>query len=306
MAIFLGIDGGGSKTACAIGDETSLLGSGAAGGSNVVRVGESQARAAIAAAIRQACAAANIAPTQIQRTCVGLAGGARAEVSDAVRRIVAESVSGEVQVVGDMVIAMEAAFGSGPGVIVIAGTGSIAYGRDCHGQTVRAGGWGFAISDEGSGHWIGRSAVAAAIRAVDDPKASAQGAGLLESLIKSWQLSSREQLIMAANATPSPDFSALLPAVLSAAEAGDPLARSVLTQAGNELANLAKMVLRRLFPEGEDVPVAMSGGVFGNSPLVRQVFYNSVRAEYPQAVIGAAVVEPVQGALALARSGGPR
>ena len=60
-------------------------------------------------------------------------------------------------------IALEAAFGSGPGVIVIAGTGSIAYGRNREGQTARAGGWGFAISDEGSGHWIGRTAVAAAI-----------------------------------------------------------------------------------------------------------------------------------------------
>jgi glucosamine kinase len=303
VAIFLGIDGGGSKTSCAIGDEGSLLGIGAAGGSNVVRVGESQARAAIAEAIRQACATANVASTQMLRSCVGLAGGARAEVSDVVRRIVAENVPGEIQVVGDMVIALEAAFGSGAGVIVIAGTGSIAYGRDAHGRTVRAGGWGFAISDEGSGHWIGRSAVAAAIRAVDDPETSTPNSPLLESLMKSWELSSREQLILAANATPSPDFAALMPAVLSAAEAGDPRARSVLTKAGVELANLAKKVIRRLFAEAKAVPVAMSGGVFGNSALVRQVFYNSVRTECPQAAIGAAVIEPVHGALALARKG---
>ena len=71
-------------------------------------------------------------------------------------------------------IALEAAFGSGPGVIVIAGTGSIAYGRNREGQTARAGGWGFAISDEGSGHWIGRTAVAAAIGAWDeDPEQNA-------------------------------------------------------------------------------------------------------------------------------------
>ncbi len=90
-----------------------------------------------------------------------------------VRGTVSEIISGEVKpgkiktseikVVGDNVIALEAAFGSGPGVIVIAGTGSIAYGRNRDGQTARAGGWGFAISDEGSGHWIGRAAVAAAL-----------------------------------------------------------------------------------------------------------------------------------------------
>ena len=77
------------------------------------------------------------------------------------------SFAGEIEVVGDMVIALEAAFGGDPGVIVIAGTGSIAYGRNSKGQTARAGGWGFAISDEGSGQWIGRAAVAATVRALD-------------------------------------------------------------------------------------------------------------------------------------------
>jgi len=147
------------------------------------------------------------------------------------------------------------------------------------------------------------SAVAAAIRAVDDPETSTQGSVLLDRLNKAWELGSREQLIMAANATPSPDFAALMPAVLSAADASDPLARGVLTQAGAELASLARMVLRRLFPESEAVPVAVSGGVFGHSALVRQVFYNSMSSEYPHAVISGDVIEPVQGAVALARSG---
>ena len=96
---------------------------------------------------------------------------------------------------------------------------------------------------------------------------------------------------------------ALVPAVLSAAGVGDPLARGVLTQAGSELANLAATVLRRLFPEGEAVPVAMSGGVFANSASVREVFYNSLRERLFQVAIGANVVEPVHGALALARRG---
>ena len=301
MGIFLGIDGGGTKTSCVIGDETSVLGSGTAAGSNVIRLGEAKAREALAAAIVQACAAANIKPTQIQRTCVGLAGAGRPEISNLVRRLLAELVSGESEVVGDMVIALQAAFGSGAGVMVIAGTGSMAYGRDSSGNTLRAGGWGFSVFDEGSGHWIGRSAIAAIMRDYDEN--AEEESVLLDNVKKSWTLSTREQLVLAANASPSPDFSALLPAVLSAADSGDALARSILTQAGTELARLAKIVIRRLFSDGEKVLVAMSGGVFSNCALVRQVFYNSLRSEYPNCPVNSTMVEAVRGALELARKG---
>ncbi len=297
VAIFLGIDGGGSRTSCAIGDESLLLGSGTAGGSNVIRVGEMQAREALHTAIRQACAVANLTPAQVQRAYVGVAGAARPEISEVVRRLVAEVVRGEIEVVGDMVIALEAAFGGGPGVIVVAGTGSIAYGRGRDGRTARAGGWGFAISDEGSGHWIGRSAVAAVLRAFDDGEDSL----LIGKILHAWHAGNLDELVLLANASTSPDFAAVVPAVLSSADAGDAIARSVLTQAGAELATLAKIVIRRLFPEAPAVPVAMSGGVFRSSALVRQVFYNSLRSEYPNAAVNANVIEPVRGALELAR-----
>ncbi|HEV2690316.1 MAG TPA: BadF/BadG/BcrA/BcrD ATPase family protein [Bryobacteraceae bacterium] len=300
--IFLGIDGGGSQTSCVIGDETSILGKGTAGGSNLIRVGEAQAREALATAIRQACTVANVNPAQINRACLGLAGAARPEICAVVRRLVSELVPGEIEVVGDMVIALEAAFGSGPGVIAIAGTGSIAYGRGPEGQTARAGGWGFAISDEGSGHWIGRAAVAAALRAHDE----GENTRLLEDVMKSWRVESRERMVLLANASPPPDFSALLPAVLSASDTGDMVARTLLTQAGTELATLAKIVIRRLFPDADIVPVAMSGGVFRNCALVRQVFYNSLHSEYANASVIATVIEPVRGALELARKGARR
>ncbi len=302
VAIFLGIDGGGSKTSCLIGDETSILGSGNGAGSNLVRVGEAHAREALATAIRQACTVAQVAPSQIERVCVGLAGAARPEIRDRVLQIVSQFISGEIEVVGDIVIALEAAFGSRPGVIVIAGTGSIAHGRNAAGQTARAGGWGFAISDEGSGHWIGRALVAAAIRACDEGEGQPPRA--LESLMKSWRVETREQLVPVANATPPPDFAALFPVALSLADSSDSIARSVLTQAGAELAKLAGTVIRRLFPRSDSVPVAMSGGVFGSSALVRQVFYNNLRSAHPEAVISPNVIEPVRGALDLARKGG--
>src|SRR5579862_8756900 len=231
VPIFLGIDGGGSKTSCLIGDETSILGSGTAAGSNPVRVGEERAREALTAAIRQACAVAGISPSQIQSTCLGLAGAVRAEISEPVRHFLGELVGGEIEIVGDMVIALEAAFGSGTGVIVIAGTGSIAYGRNSEGRTARAGGWGHAISDEGSGHWIGRRAIAAALLAFDQ----GQDPPLLETLMRAWNLNSCAGLVLAANAFPPPDFASLFPVIMSASDADDPIARRVLTQAGFRL-----------------------------------------------------------------------
>lgn len=302
MSFFLGIDGGGSKTSCLIGDEVSILGAGTSAGSNVVRVGERQAQESLSAAIRQACTAAKITPSQIERTCVGIAGGARPEIARIARGLVSEIVSGEIEVVGDMVIAMEAVFGSGPGVIVIAGTGSIAYGRNSAGQIARAGGWGFAISDEGSGHWIGRSAVAGVMRAYDEAGTDRTSA-LLEIIMRSWNVTTREQLVLAANAVPAPDFAALLPALSSAADAGDATARAVLTQAGVELAGLAKIVITRIFGSGGAVPVAVSGGVFSNCEVVRQVFYDSLRAEYPKVSPNPNFIDPAKGALERARKG---
>jgi len=299
MSIFAGIDGGGSKTACLIGDETSLLGRAVAGPSNLVRVGEPRAREALHTAIRQACAQARVNPSEISRTCIGIAGGARAETAGVVLKILSELLSGEVEVVGDMVIAMEAAAGSGPGVVVIAGTGSIAYGRNEAGRTARAGGWGFAISDEGSAHWIGRAVVAALMRAHDEN----QGTALLEDIMKAWGVNTREQMILSANASPPPDFAGLLPAVISAADAKDPIAHDVLAQAGAELASLAKIVIARLFNRGQGVPVATSGGVFGNAALVRRIFYNNLRLHYPHINVSENVVDPVEGALELARRG---
>ena len=297
MAFFLGIDGGGSKTSCVVGDEKSVLGSGVAGGSNIIRAGEDSARRALHEAIRQAHTAAKVKPSQIERVCAGLAGAARPEVRETAHRLIAEIVPGEVEIVADMEIALEAAFGHGPGVMVIAGTGSIAYGRNAQGKTARAGGWGFAISDEGSGHWIGKTAVATAVREGEET----QDTCLLKAIAKSWGVNSHQQVVVKANGTPSPDFAALFPVVLKAAERQNKQARDVLTQAAKELVALAEDVINQVFPDAGSVPVAMSGGVFAHSSQVREVFYNRLSKEYPKVRLIEDVVEPVQGALQRAR-----
>lgn len=309
MAYYLGIDGGGSKTTCAVGDEATILATATAGPSNVTRVGEARAREALHQAIRHACAAGGVDPRQVQRTCVGAAGAGRHDIADAVRKIVAEIVAGEVEVVGDMEIALEAAFGDGPGVIVIAGTGSIAYGRDEKGRTERAGGWGFGISDEGSAHWIGREAVRRLFRQIDETTSgagaedAAQTSPLFREIRAIWKLKSLEELWSIANR--GPDFAELFPAVLHAEESGDESAKQILNESASELARTAGIVARRLF--GDQTPaeirVAMIGGVFKHSETVRRNFEREIGEPNRRVIVAPQIIEPVAGALQMARRG---
>jgi N-acetylglucosamine kinase-like BadF-type ATPase len=276
-----------------------------AGASNIVRVGEAQARESLQRSVRQACAAAGIAPEQVLRTCVGGSGAARPQLAEVVKSILAEILPTPIDVVGDMQIALEAAFDCGPGVIVIAGTGSIAYGRDHQGRTARAGGWGFAIGDEGSAHWIGRAAVSASLRAADSTGETSESrtpstSSFAAALFKAWGVTSLADLACAANSIPPPDFAALFPAVTGST---DGVATQVLSSAGRELANVANIVIRRLFAEDHtaSVPVAMTGGVFRHAPTVRQVFYNELRTLDARAEVRTQIVEPVEGALRIAR-----
>jgi N-acetylglucosamine kinase-like BadF-type ATPase len=310
MAYYLGIDGGGTKTRCVLGDETLVLATAMSGGSNIVRLGETQAREALHTAVRQACATANISPAQISAICIGAAGAARPEIAAKIRTILGELTSKiapevpltNIEVVGDTVIALEAAFGAGPGVIAIAGTGSIVYGRDANGHTARAGGWGFAISDEGSGHWIGRRAISTILSAHDQGLETA----LTAMVLQAWKLNTLEELVQQANSTPPPDFPRLFPLVLRAAEERDSVARDLLTDAGAKLAALAAVVVRRLARHAPAVmhPIAMTGSVFRQSPDVRQVFYNTLQISFPGLDVRQDLVDPVEGALARARATG--
>jgi len=298
MSLYLGIDGGGTKTTCAVGDETYVFAVASAGGANVVRLGEELARAGLHEAIARACTLAEISPLRVAGVCVGAAGAAHAEVNAIIKQMVRRVLpNAEVRVVGDMVIAHEAALEGQPGVVAIAGTGSIAYGRNAKGETGRAGGWGFRISDEGSGQWIGKTAVAESMRAFD----AGHETWLLYSVLDRWKLNSRDDLVRFVNGNPAPNFSELFPDVQFAAEEGDRLAQEILARAGAELAPLALTVLRRLFNPGEPVLVGVAGGIFANSPEVRRAFQESLHSSWPAAEISLEVTEPVIGALRIAR-----
>jgi glucosamine kinase len=298
VTFFLGIDGGGTKTRCVIGDDTSLLGTGSSSSCKVQRVGEDCARDALSAAVHEACLQAGISPRQISRTCAGITGSGRIEIASVMRSLISGIVSGEIEIIGDVEIAFEDAFGTGPGVIIIAGTGSIAYGKNSHGDTARAGGWGSAISDEGSGYWIGVEAVRSALRGQD------RGANptLLQSLIKALEAMDTNDFIVRVNSNPLPDFAALFPTVLSAADAGDPIAHEILFRAGHELANTAEIAIRRLFPRAEDFSIATHGGILSSSALTRKAFVQRLESQYgARCKWLSREVDPVRGALVRAR-----
>ena len=292
------MDGGGTKTTCAIGDDVSVYAVATGAGSNVVRLGEAQARAGLHEAIARACTMAEVSPLRVQAACIGAAGAVNPEVSTAVKLMLQQVLpNAEIKVVGDMVIAMEAALHQHPGVVAISGTGSIVYGRNRAGETARAGGWGYRISDEGSGHWIGQAAVAEVMRAHD----AGRNTALYEAILREWNSESLDELVRRVHADPAPNFASLFPLVQQAAKGRDETAIEVLTRAGLELGKLVLMVLNRLWNPGDPVRIAIAGGVFANSPQVRRAFYNSVHTLWPSTSLCFKVSEPVAGALWMAR-----
>lgn len=261
------------------------------------KVGEAFARDSLSAAIHETCVQVGISPREIARTCAGVTGAARTEIAEVMRGLIASIVGGEIDVVGDIDVAFQDAFDKKPGVIVIAGTGAIVFGRNELGESRRASGWGPAVSDEGSGHWIGAEAVRVALHAYDRGEKDA----LLAALQKQLGAESFADFIVKVNASPPPDFSVLVPQVVSSADEGDRRARELLERAGRELAGATEIVIRRLFGDAS-VSVATHGGVIASSSIVKASFERNVKVNYPQAVLLDKAVDPARGALQLARS----
>lgn len=296
MSYYLGIDGGGSKTAALAGDDRAELGRAEGPSCKIQSVGDSAARAALQDVMARVCGAAGFAARDLRNICIGVSGASNPDIAERMRRFITEIATPAVEVVGDNVIALEAAFGRGPGVIVVAGTGSIAYGRNEEGKEARAGGFGPVISDEGSGTWIGKRAVYEVARSGNLLGAMAR------SIAKAWYSANVADIVSRANKIPPPDFAALFPNVLAACEANDQQACEVLHQAGRELARLAAEVVAELWSPPEPViQVGLVGGVFANSEAVRDSFVEFLRTRHPSVTVNKGTVEPVRGALARAR-----
>src|SRR5215469_13490475 len=230
MPLYLGIDAGGTKTDCAVSNGAELLGQAMGASSKLARVGPQKARQNLQAVIQQACEAGNVPPRDLQHVCVGMSGAFLPEAVEWAQATIRElAPAAAIYVAGDHIIAHRAAFGTSHGVLVIAGTGSIAFGRNASGETARAGGWGPNISDEGSAFWVGREAVVAALRAYDLGSSN----GLLPLISQVWKVAPEEVIRLANRA--EPQFAELAIPVAAAADLGDAAARVITRRAGEAL-----------------------------------------------------------------------
>jgi N-acetylglucosamine kinase-like BadF-type ATPase len=304
MDFLVGLDGGGTKTECLVTDPAGArLGGAIAAGSSLTHRPELEVRSAIADALNAARREAHLGEQgRCLAACGGFAGAGRPTVDRALRAILAELLPGAaISVLPDFRVAFEGATLGRAGVIVIAGTGSIAYGRNALGYDWRAGGWGPDVGDEGSGFRIGRDAVAAVLEARDGRRPPT--ALLRERVLQGWSAADEDELVdrMRVDVTGGgrPPFPALLSAVVSAAGEGDGAAREILDNAALALADLAIHVAGEL--DMRDPLITYAGGVFQNAPRVRDHFVTAVQLQLPAATVEAARQPPVAGAVHLAQ-----
>jgi N-acetylglucosamine kinase-like BadF-type ATPase len=299
MNYYLGFDGGGTKTDCALMDSAGgVLGEGTSGPSNPLRVGYEAAFAALNSATEKTLRAAKLEKNSIRAVCAALAGAGRPGVADEVKKFLSATFPGAfAHVASDFEAALEAAAGAGAGVVLIAGTGSAAFGRNAAGELARAGGYGPAIGDEGSAFDIGRRAFAAAARARDRGEASR----LAEALLSAARCAGWDELIERVAARADDVFPRVFPAVAAAAESGDVVARDLLLGAAESLADLANAVMARLNLREQEFVLAKSGGVFGHSDILEQRLDTRLASLAPRARISQLKISPAIGAAQIAR-----
>lgn len=305
MAYYLAVDAGGTKTDYVLADEVRILARVRTPTIKLLRTDAGAAAEALDHGLQSLAAECGVPMSAIHRTCIGTAGETVPVVVNFLQQQFASRVGGELVIVGDVIIALDAAFQGGSGVLALAGTGSNVAGRTPRGQLVSAGGWGPSLADQGSGHRIGHEALRAIFLARDEDRPTL----LLDAILNFWTLSSLESLIEYANHNPPPDFSRLCPLVLECARQGDSVAKAVLNRQGEELAHLVCLVIRKIrlaAGDHSDAPrLAFAGSILQNIPPVRDTLVASVRQICPDLEALDGVVDPLEGALWRARTGEP-
>jgi glucosamine kinase len=298
MKLLVGVDAGASHSEAVVADETlRILGRGR-GAPGAVRPGRAAAAAtAIGDAVRRAMEPAALA-AQPDVVVVGAAGAgteaARAELTEALAEPLGTGVT--VRVTTDAAIALEAAFAGAPGIVLLAGSGSIAFGRDTQDNVWRAGGLGRDVGDEGSGYALARAALGAVRQAADG---RAAGTVLTERLMEVTAAGSTAALLAWARQAATHEVAALARPVCDAAVAGDEVAGTLVEQAGRDLAlHVAALVGR--FPQDETVSVALAGGLMHPGSPVRDVLAGLLAQDAPRVQVSDEEVDPPLGALRMA------
>jgi N-acetylglucosamine kinase-like BadF-type ATPase len=298
MAYYLAVDAGGTKTEFLLADDGRELARARTGTVKRINTGDGQARKNLDEALAELEQLTGLQPSQVKCTCIGTSGETVPLVTDWLRQSFSERVAGSLVIVGDVEIALDAAFHGGRGVLVLAGTGSNVAARDATGDIMRSGGWGPMLADQGSGHWIGMQGLRRGFLARDEQRTTE----LLERARKLWNLPSEDALIEFANSQPPQRYgSQFAREVVACAEAGDSIAADILQQGGTDLAYLAGLLIERMRAnEGEvfRVPdVAMAGSILANVRQVSGALKTALQAHYPEIQFVPEPVDPVRGAL---------
>jgi glucosamine kinase len=295
--IVIGIDGGGSKTHAIVADEQGSTIAETVGPGSAVRPGRAEESATvIAEVVRDALASCEMTHVVPRVLSIGVAGAGRETERQALwQALVSRDVADEVVIHSDFSIALDDAFSDGPGVLLISGTGSVAFGRGPTGATARCGGWGPVCGDEGSGAWIGRRALSVVTAAADgrEPETALTGAVLTAA-----QVNETTDLIgWAAQATPG-ILASLAPVVLSVAESGDLRANALVSLAVEELVLHVRALARELFgDERAAVPLALSGGMLQRGTTLRKRLEHRLKSAVPGAQLRTDAVMPARGAV---------
>jgi N-acetylglucosamine kinase-like BadF-type ATPase len=301
----LGIDAGGSKTVAWLADgDGRVVGEGRAGGANLHHAGELGTEKVLFSVIQAAVGAAAPLPPVV---CVGMAGMDRADDREMVDTILRRlGFRGQVLAVNDALIALVAGADQSPGVVIIAGTGSIAYGVGPGGMAARAGGWGEVYGDEGSAFWVGKLALAAVVRAADG---RGPHTALTARVLRHAGVDRVDGLVAQVYARPErrPAITAMAGLVARAASDGDKVATEILSDAAGELTLAARSVVEQLGMRGERFRVVLSGGLFKMAPVMASLVAARVAEVAPRAETGVLTDEPALGAVRLAlRAAGGR
>ena len=294
MSVVLGIDGGGTRTRASIQAGDRVLSFAESGSIKRLRVGAEVAEANLRSLLREVYAQAGV--SHVQAASVGVASASMPGVSEWISQVLEETGAARSEVVGDEVIALDAAFQGGPGILQIAGTGSNTIGRAPDGSRESSGGWSSRLGDEGSGYWIGLHSIRRALHAYDREEPTQ----VLSRVRELWGTPQLADLINLGDSTPGPDFAALAPLINELAEAGDPVAVAVLHQAAGDLVEsvlLVRSKLRRKHRLVAEVPVAWTGGVVEKMRIVREAFFAGLKAAAPFMPVAQDGVVSLEGAL---------
>ena len=295
--IVVGIDGGGSKTHAIVADESGNLLGEATGPGSAVKPGEEEASTEVIVRVtREALAKAKMADEKPRVLCVGVAGVGRENVKQALwQSLVSQDIAHDVVVHTDFGIALDDAFGEGPGVLLIAGTGSAAFGRSPAGTTGRCGGWGPVIGDEGSGTWIGRRALSVVSAAADGRESQT---ALTGAILTAAEVNEVAELIPWAASATREQIAALAPVVFTTAEGGDLRANAVISLAVEELMLHIRALAQQLFgDERAAIPVALAGGLMTKGSVLRKRLEHRLRAAVPGAQVRSTPIVPARGAV---------